>query len=38
MVAAGEAAFDGDDVSVLLTGTAALVELFTEGDCDDLLN
>ena len=38
MVAAGEAAFDGDDVSVLLTGTAALVELFTEGDCDDLLH
>ena len=38
MVAGGEAAFDDDDTSALVTGTAALVELFTEGDCDDLLN
>jgi Peptidase family M28 len=38
MVAAGETAFDDDDASALVTGIAALAELFTQGDCDDLLN
>ena len=33
MVADGEAAFDEDDVRVLLGGTAELVELFEQGDC-----
>ena len=33
MVDEGPAAFDGDDVGTLLVGTAALVELFTEGEC-----
>jgi hypothetical protein len=30
----GEAAFGGDDVDTLVAGTAALIELFAEGDCD----
>ena len=33
----GEAAFDDDDARTLLTGTAALVELFTTVDCDGFL-
>jgi hypothetical protein len=38
MIADGEAAFDGDDARTLLAGTAALVERFTEGDCDGFLD
>lgn len=34
IVADGAAAFDGADVGVLLAGSAALVELLTEGTCD----
>jgi hypothetical protein len=34
MVAAGAEAFDGTDVGVLLAGSAALVDLLTEGSCD----
>ena len=34
MVADGESAFDDDDARTLAAGTAALVELFTAGDCD----
>jgi hypothetical protein len=37
MVSAGEAAFDSDDASAVVAGTAALAELWTEGDCDDLV-
>lgn len=38
MVENGEAAFDDDDADTLLAGTAALIELFTEGDCDGFLD
>jgi Peptidase family M28 len=38
MVAAGDTAFDGDDATALVAGIAALAELFTQGNCDDLLN
>ena len=38
MVDNGEAAFDVDDARTLLAGTAALIELFTEGDCDGFLD
>lgn len=34
MVAAGADAFDGTDVGALLAGSAALVDLLTEGECD----
>jgi hypothetical protein len=37
MVDDGEAAFDDGDVETLIGGTAALVELFAEGDCDGFL-
>jgi Peptidase family M28 len=38
MVQDGEAAFSDDDANTLLAGTAALVELFEEGDCDGFLD
>lgn len=38
MVDDGAAAFDDDDAETLLAGTAALVELFTAGDCDGFLD
>jgi hypothetical protein len=38
MVDDGAAAFDDDDVRTLLTGTQALVELFTVGDCDGFVD
>lgn len=38
MVAAGEAAFDDADASTLVGATASLAALFSDGDCDDLLN
>jgi Zn-dependent M28 family amino/carboxypeptidase len=38
MVEDGEAAFDDDDADTLFAGTASLVELFTEGDCDGFLD
>ena len=37
MVDDGEAAFDDDEASTLLAGSAALVELFT-GECDGFLD
>jgi hypothetical protein len=37
IVDAGESAFDDAAVSTLASGTADLVELFTQGDCDGLL-
>ena len=38
MVDDGDAAFDTDDARTLLAGTAALVELLGEGDCDGFLD
>jgi hypothetical protein len=37
MVDDGESAFDEDDARTLAAGTAALVEMFTAGDCDGFL-
>ena len=37
MVAAGEAAYDGDAVATLLGGTEDFVELLTEVECDGFL-
>ena len=37
MVHDGETAFGDDDADTLLASTAALFELFEEGDCDGFL-
>jgi hypothetical protein len=37
IVTAGEAAFDDAAIATVVSGTADLVELFTQGDCGDLL-